>query len=349
MSTSGQRSVLITGCSQNGLGYALAVAFHHAGLRVFATARDPARMAGLEDLGIECLRLDVCDEESIRACVAQVSLLTRRSGEGEGEGILDCLVNNAGGVPSAIALVLRPTSTKLRLLRKREHKMPYGRRVRLTRCFKSTKGYNMPISDISVPEAKELFELNVWSYISVTQAFLPLLLHAARSSSSSSPNHRNSPSLIVNNTSVSSVEPTPHNSVYHASKAAAAMFSTHMRIELEPFNVRVVDLKTGCVHSKFHANHQGGKANLPSTSIYMPVKDETESAMRNAFPHREDPEKWARDVVRDVVSNWDRPPREIWRGTGAWRTWFSNTFFPVGWWDASWRKAVGLDRLEGRL
>ncbi|KAK5384234.1 hypothetical protein LTR20_008625 [Exophiala xenobiotica] len=307
MSTSGQRSVLITGCSQTGLGYALAVAFHHAGLRVFATARDPARMAGLEDLGIECLRLDVCDEESIRACVAQVSLLTRRSGEGEGEGILDCLVNNAGG------------------------------------------GYNMPISDISVPEAKELFELNVWSYISVTQAFLPLLLHAARSSSSSSPNHRNSPSLIVNNTSVSSVEPTPHNSVYHASKAAAAMFSTHMRIELEPFNVRVVDLKTGCVHSKFHANHQGGKANLPSTSIYMPVKDETESAMRNAFPHREDPEKWARDVVRDVVSNWDRPPREIWRGTGAWRTWFSNTFFPVGWWDASWRKAVGLDRLEGRL
>jgi NAD(P)-dependent dehydrogenase (short-subunit alcohol dehydrogenase family) len=95
MSTSRQRSVLITGCSQNGLGYALAVAFHHAGLRVFATARDPARMAGLEDLGIECLRLDVCNEESIRACVAQVSLLTKRSGEGE--GILDCLFNNAGG------------------------------------------------------------------------------------------------------------------------------------------------------------------------------------------------------------------------------------------------------------
>ncbi|KAJ9495926.1 hypothetical protein H2202_008447 [Exophiala xenobiotica] len=337
MSTSGQRSVLITGCSQNGLGYALAVAFHHAGLRVFATARDPARMAGLEDLGIECLRLDVCNEESIRACVAQVSLLTRRSGEGEGEGILDCLVNNAGG-GDAIALALGTVVHQAQTLEEAR-----------TQNATWSESYNMPISDISVPEAKELFELNVWSCISITQAFLPLLLRAARSSSSSSPNYCNSPSLIVNNTSVSSVEPTPHNSVYHASKAAAAMFSTHMRIELEPFNVRVVDLKTGCVHSKFHANHQGGKANLPSTSIYMPVKDETESAMRNAFPHREDPEKWARDVVRDVVSNWDRPPREIWRGTGAWRTWFSNTFFPVGWWDASWRKAVGLDRLEGRL
>jgi NAD(P)-dependent dehydrogenase (short-subunit alcohol dehydrogenase family) len=59
-------------------------------------------MAGLEDLGIECLRLDVCNEESVRACVAQVSLLTKRSGEGESEGILDCLVNNAGGGTSPV-------------------------------------------------------------------------------------------------------------------------------------------------------------------------------------------------------------------------------------------------------
>ena len=52
-------------------------------------------MAGLKDLGIECLRLDVCNEESIRDCVAQVRQLTKRSGEGVGN--LDCLVNNAGG------------------------------------------------------------------------------------------------------------------------------------------------------------------------------------------------------------------------------------------------------------
>jgi NAD(P)-dependent dehydrogenase (short-subunit alcohol dehydrogenase family) len=202
------------------------------------------------------------------------------------------------------------------------------------------QGYNMPVSDISIPEAKSLFDLNVWSYIGVTQAFLPLLIWAASSSSR--------PSLIINNNSVSSVEPTPHNSVYHASKAASAMFSTHMRIELAPFNVRVVELKTGCVHSKFHANHQGGNASLPPTSIYQPVKTQTESAMRNAFPDREDPEKWARDVVQDIARHWDNPPKEIWRGTGAWRTWFANTFFPVGWWDQSWRKAVGLDLLENK-
>ena len=197
----------------------------------------------------------------------------------------------------------------------------------------------MPISDLSIAEGKQLFDLNVWSYISMTQAFLPLLMkHSSLSSSS--------PSLIINNTSVSSIEPTPHNSAYHASKAAAAMFSTHMRIELEPFDIKVIDLKTGCVHSRFHANHQDGKASLPATSLYLPIRAQTESAMRGAFPDREDPDVWARNVVRDVTRSWRNPPLEVWRGTGAWRTWFYDRFWPRGWWDQSWRRSVGLDLLR---
>lgn len=218
----------------------------------------------------------------------------------------------------------------------------------------------MPVSDISLPEAKSLFDLNVWSVITVTQAFLPLLI-ASSTTSSTTPS--NPPSLILNNTSISSIEPTPHNSVYHASKAAAAMFSTHMRLELQPFNVHVIDLKTGCVHSHFHANHQAGNASLPEGSLYASdlagedVKRMTENAMRNAFPHREDPDVWARSVVGDVLGAWERKgwfggglPVEIWRGTGAWRTWFFNcTVWPTGWWDEWWRRAVGLDLLRERV
>ncbi len=95
-----RRTVLITGCSEHGLGYALAVAFQRAGFRVFATARDVGRMAGLVDLeGVECLELDVCDDASIRECVARVRELTKGETDtkGEEEGRLDCLVNNAGG------------------------------------------------------------------------------------------------------------------------------------------------------------------------------------------------------------------------------------------------------------
>lgn len=102
MSSPGRRrSVLITGCSSHGLGHALALAFHDAGLRVFATARDESRMSELQDRGIECLRMDVVDEDSVRACVDEVRRRTGggsgKDGEGEGEERLDCLVNNAGG------------------------------------------------------------------------------------------------------------------------------------------------------------------------------------------------------------------------------------------------------------
>ena len=48
-----KRTVLITGCSEGGMGAALAVAFHKAGLHVYATARELSKMAGLASLGIE--------------------------------------------------------------------------------------------------------------------------------------------------------------------------------------------------------------------------------------------------------------------------------------------------------
>ena len=83
-----RKTILITGCSDGGLGAALAVAFSESGHRVFATARDPSRMSNLQLQQVETLQLDVLSEESLSACVAEVRQLTG--------GSLDILVNNAG-------------------------------------------------------------------------------------------------------------------------------------------------------------------------------------------------------------------------------------------------------------
>ncbi|KIW10887.1 hypothetical protein PV08_10186 [Exophiala spinifera] len=82
------RTILITGCSDGGLGAALAIQFHRRGDRVFATARNPAKMASLTALGIETLKLDVLSDDSVKACVDEVSALTG--------GTLNMLINNAG-------------------------------------------------------------------------------------------------------------------------------------------------------------------------------------------------------------------------------------------------------------
>jgi NAD(P)-dependent dehydrogenase (short-subunit alcohol dehydrogenase family) len=81
------RTVLITGCS-TGIGRALALEFHSRGFVVTATAR---RLEALSDMagreGFITLRLDVTDQKSIEAAVADA--VSRAGGIG-------VLVNNAG-------------------------------------------------------------------------------------------------------------------------------------------------------------------------------------------------------------------------------------------------------------
>lgn len=78
--------VLITGCS-SGIGKATALAFIRAGFPTFATARNLDDLADLKSAGCETLRLDVTDEESMRAAVAAVEARF---------GAVAILVNNAG-------------------------------------------------------------------------------------------------------------------------------------------------------------------------------------------------------------------------------------------------------------
>jgi NAD(P)-dependent dehydrogenase (short-subunit alcohol dehydrogenase family) len=78
--------VLITGCS-SGIGRAAAVSLHHAGLRVYATARQVDTLADLARRGIATMALDVTDEASMTAAVTAVEA---------DAGAVGTLINNAG-------------------------------------------------------------------------------------------------------------------------------------------------------------------------------------------------------------------------------------------------------------
>jgi NAD(P)-dependent dehydrogenase (short-subunit alcohol dehydrogenase family) len=137
-----QKTVLVTGCSEGGIGAALAAEFQLRGLRVFATARDPSKMANLTSLGIETLALDVTSEPSIEQAVAVVreKLNHSHSSSGLEEGTetrLDFLVNNAG------------------------------------------VNHIMPFSDSKISDLRSVMDTNVIGSLAVTQAFLPLLIRSA--------------------------------------------------------------------------------------------------------------------------------------------------------------------------
>ncbi|KAH8800636.1 hypothetical protein F5884DRAFT_530942 [Xylogone sp. PMI_703] len=285
---SGHRTILITGCSEGGLGDALARAFHQRGQRVIATARNPAKMAHFRDLDIETLTLDVLSPASISTCVAAVAEKTG--------GTLDMLINNSGG------------------------------------------GYSMPLTDADLDMSRELFELNVWAMLAVTQAFIPLLLKSELGA------------IVANHTSVASVLPLPMSGIYNASKAAAAMLTDNLRLELLPFNLKVVDLKTGTVKSRFFNNQSGGaKPSLPKDSIYNIAKVDVERVLAGDSIERDmiDSDQWAEQVVADLLGR--SPSLQIWKGGHAFMTWFARSFLPFTYFDSILWKMGALDVVKKNL
>ncbi|KAE8153077.1 NAD(P)-binding protein [Aspergillus avenaceus] len=277
-----QRTVLITGCSDGGLGASLALAFHAAGLKVYATARNPSKLSQCTSAGIETLTLDVLSSESIKSVIPKLPRL-------------DILVNNAGAT------------------------------------------YVMPGSDVKIPDAKALFDLNLWSYLEMTQACLPLLLQSSYGG------------MIVNQTSVASVAVVPFSSVYAASKAAVAMLSDTLRLELGVLGIRVVELKTGMVRSNIINNQKDAKPPvLPEKSIYAPVKEIVERALSQddingtGMPTLD----WGRAVVGDLLRK--NPPPVIWRGENAWLARIG-TVLPFGMLDGVVKKLTGLTAVEKYL
>ncbi|HEX5852664.1 MAG TPA: oxidoreductase [Solirubrobacteraceae bacterium] len=80
------KAVLITGCS-SGIGRATASRLAASGWTVYATARRPESIVDLKDAGCHTLALDVTDEASMRAVVAEVE---------RAHGAVGVLINNAG-------------------------------------------------------------------------------------------------------------------------------------------------------------------------------------------------------------------------------------------------------------
>lgn len=198
--------------------------------------------------------------------------------------------------------------------------------------------YSMPIADISIPEAKAIFDLNVWAPIAVTQAFLPLLLQSSVPKGS----------MVVNHSSVGSTMAVPFQSSYNASKAALSMFTATLRLELAPFGVRVVELKTGGVRTNFIANntfHTAGQR-LPEESIYAPAREVVDVALsqEGLMDKAISVEEWTEQVVGLLLR--EEVPREIWRGKSAFLGRVAS-WLPSVWFEGMMKRMTKLDVVEG--
>ncbi|KAJ3555510.1 hypothetical protein NM688_g2540 [Phlebia brevispora] len=190
------------------------------------------------------------------------------------------------------------------------------------------QSYPYATSDASMDKVRALFDVNFFGALEMVQAFLPLLLVS-------------SDARIVQIGSLSGIMPTPFGVSYNTSKAALQSLSDTLRVELAPFNIKVVHIVLGNVQTPITKPWH----RLPQDSLYLPIKDiyqsrRIENFMDNA--HQRAPV--ARDIVDEALK---REPRAWWwGGKNSLIIWFIYSFLPRRCLDWVLSRHFGLTKLS---
>ncbi|MBD9399342.1 MULTISPECIES: SDR family oxidoreductase [unclassified Pseudomonas] len=186
-----------------------------------------------------------------------------------------------------------------------------------------------PLLDGGATAMRAQFETNVFSLVSVTRAFFPLL--------------RQNKGLVINIGSVSAVLVTPFAGAYCASKAAVHALSDALRLELAPFGVGVMEVQPGAVESSFgtHASRQAEQL-IGEQSPWWPMRD---GIRARAIASQDDPtpaSHVARNVYAAVASA--KRPRILRLGNGSRALPLLSALLPGALLDRVLSRRFGLDR-----
>lgn len=153
-----KKTVLITGCSTGSIGWALTKSFLEHDFHVFAGVRSRSKAKDLAELSnVDLVELDVTVSETISKCKELVAKRT--------DGKLDVLVSRS------IPYVYLESQARL---------LPT-----LLNFQSASNGYQIncagvegvrPLLDVDMEWAKQVYDVNVWGPLAVTQAFAPLVV-----------------------------------------------------------------------------------------------------------------------------------------------------------------------------
>jgi NAD(P)-dependent dehydrogenase (short-subunit alcohol dehydrogenase family) len=109
-------------------------------------------------------------------------------------------------------------------------------------------GMMRPLEYATPDDLREIFDINVFGQIAVTQAFLPLI--------------RKSRGRVVNISSVGAHIAIPFGSPINASKSAFGTFSDTLRLELHPFGIHVCTVEPGAIKTPAVGKTLGNVASI---------------------------------------------------------------------------------------
>ena len=165
-----------------------------------------------------------------------------------------------------------------------------------------------PLIDINQDKLWQQFQTNTFLPLSIAQQVVPSM--KAQGSG-----------LIVNIGSISGFVPTPFAGAYCASKAALHSLSEVMRMELAPFNIKVVTVQSGAIASRFgHSAESSLDEVFSSKSWYADLEPNIRARAKLSQSVATPSDEFAAELVAQVTKL--NPPNVIRQGKKSlWLPW----------------------------
>ena len=144
-------------------------------------------------------------------------------------------------------------------------------------------GFSCSVEDSTPEHIELLMNINFTGYVNMIQAVLPYM-------------RKQTHSTIINISSIGGVMGLPYQGFYSASKFAVEGLSEALRMELKPFNIRVIVVRPGDFHTNFTANRKPVKS-LAAGSAYETQSHKTLSIIENDENKGLPPEYLARKIA----------------------------------------------------
>lgn len=158
-----------------------------------------------------------------------------------------------------------------------------------------------PALDTTDVAFKQCYEVNVFGPMRVVREFGPLVINAQ--------------GTIGFTGSVSGIIPFPLSTTYSSSKAAIHQYASGLRVEMKPFNVKVINIITGGVGTNIADTRP-----LPTDSIYNIPEMTAALAERQLMARNNNPisaEHYAKKVASDFENLSMIGPLNLYRGRMA--------------------------------
>jgi NAD(P)-dependent dehydrogenase (short-subunit alcohol dehydrogenase family) len=175
------------------------------------------------------------------------------------------------------------------------------------------------VEEVSMDEYRRQFETNVFGVIAVTKAFLPLMRMQKQG-------------CIINISSISGKVAFPGLSPYVASKHAIEGWSESLRLEMQPFGVKVVLIEPGSYKTNiWSTGKQVAEESLQSHSPYQEYMQSIERYIAEGENSFGDPEDVAKKIAE--ISTMENPDIRYPIGRGVKATIFLKNSLPWRLWE----------------